>query len=128
MTVRKRSAEEMHLEVTRVDQRYKTLRTLIKSIAVCVGIYLCQGIVKSVAGRTTEIIFSLLANVSVTAAFTLTGFAALWAVGERYFRYKKVEYLTGRVRDLELRLDRQRSSSQLTPQGRTNPLDRESDS
>ena len=81
--------------------------------------------VASVAGKTTEILITILGSVTLTASLTLTAGAAFWGYLERKFRQKKVEYLQGRIRDLELMLDPERTTSGLTTQGKTHPMDRE---
>lgn len=45
------------------------------------------------------------------------------AAKERRLRYEKTEYLQGRIKALELQLDPDRSSSDLSPTGETNPED-----
>ena len=52
------------------------------------------------------------------------GVLIAWAVTERVFRHRKTRDLANRIRTLESHLDPQRESSQLSPQGQTNPRDR----
>ena len=116
---------ETALKVTRVDQRYKTLRTLIRAAVVCFGLYEFQNIIGEISGKTTDLAIAIFADFRLSVAFTLAGCAAVWAIAERILRYRKTEYLAGRVRDLELQIDKNRSTSGLTPTGRTHPADRE---
>lgn len=78
------------------------------------------------AGQVTilSVFFSFLADIKFVAAITLAGGAGVWAVAERILRRRKTEQLQGRIIDLEKRLDPNRTSSELTPQGTTNPKDR----
>jgi hypothetical protein len=52
------------------------------------------------------------------------GVLTAWAVTERVFRHRKTRDLANRIRTLESHIDSQRESSQLSPQGQTNPRDR----
>jgi hypothetical protein len=60
----------------------------------------------------------------VSAASVMTAFSVAWALGERRLRHQKVAYMQERIKKLELRLDPARTSSLLTIEGKTNPLDR----
>lgn len=61
---------------------------------------------------------------SVTV-FGLLAFACMfWALIERRLRHSAIERLTERTEQLEKQLDANRSSSGLTPDGRTHPRDR----
>jgi hypothetical protein len=53
------------------------------------------------------------------------GLLIAWAVGENFLRRHKTKSLSGRILELEGRLDPGRESSGLTSSGATNPEDRE---
>ena len=113
------------LETNRVDQRYRSLRTLIRGLCVVACVYFGRDIVATLSGRTTDLAVEVFALISMTVTLTLAGLAGLWAYLERRLRYEKVKYLTDRIRHLETRLDPRRTSSGLAPDGRTHPHDRE---
>jgi hypothetical protein len=114
----------------RVDQRYRTARTLIRAgfgAFACWCLYLG---VNSVAGKTTAfqaaltVGFSLLWDIRFVVAFSLAGAAIAWGTVERLLRHRKVNYLQGRIKELEQSIDPGRSTSGLTTKGRTHPRDR----
>jgi membrane protein implicated in regulation of membrane protease activity len=78
------------------------------------------------AGQNTAVSLglNLLADFKMTIAIALTGSAAAWAMIERVLRQRKTKYLQDRIKQLEERLDPDRSSSELTRTGKTNPKDR----
>jgi hypothetical protein len=67
---------------------------------------------------------SFLADIKFAVAVTLAGVAAAWAGLERWLRHRKVESIQDRIRELELTIDPHRTSSGLTPKGKTNPKDK----
>jgi len=75
------------------------------------------------AGKTSlaDLTLRVLANVSVvwTMSLTLSGISITLYVRERRLHRKTRERLTARVTELELKIDPQRTSSLLTPQGTT---------
>jgi|ERR1044072_1759065 hypothetical protein len=79
------------------------------------------------AGKATltGLIVSLGANASVVigASWSVSIGIAIWVFLERRLRKGTVERLTLRIKELELSIDRRRSSSQLTPRGDTRPED-----
>jgi hypothetical protein len=80
----------------------------------------------SVAGLETIIAVKLafLADFRFSIAIALSVFASGWAIGERVLRHRKVEYFQSRIKLLETRIDPNRTSSGLTPMGKTNPKDK----
>jgi hypothetical protein len=115
------------LERTRIEQRYTALATAIRWAGIVGSVYFAGQAVQAYAGRDTSIFvnaaLSLLANLNLTVAISLTGAATVWAVCERYLRRRKVEKMQARIRELELLLDPARTSSGLLKDGRTNPRD-----
>lgn len=85
--------------------------------------------VESLAGKSTTLLLSwgldLVADWRVSISVTLAGFAGLWALLERRVRQRTVERLHRRINELETKVDPNRSTSSLTPRGKTNPRDRE---
>lgn len=122
-TISARGSERV--ELYRVDQRYKTARTFFRCALGGGAVYYLRDILAVLAGETTKIAFelSVLADVKFALTLTLAGCAAAWAVTERVLRYRKVESMQGRIRDLEKMIDPNRTSSGLTPKGKTNPRD-----
>lgn len=80
------------------------------------------------AGEDTGLVInaalSVFGELNVALSLTLAGSVAIWALLERRLRHRKVESMQGRIKELELRIDSQRSSSNLTSAGKTNPADR----
>jgi hypothetical protein len=121
------SETEGTLSLVRVDQRYRTYRTAIRTIGWIAAAFIFLKVVHELAGRTTEVsvstIVSILADIKFAVAITFAGGATIWALVERALRHRKVETMQGRIRQLEQTIDPNRTSSGLTPQGRTNPGD-----
>jgi hypothetical protein len=116
--------------LVRVDQRYRTARTAIRAIFggfVAWCLYLA---IDSVAGKTTvfqgalSVGFSLLWDIRFVVAFSLAGATTVWAMAEKWLRHRKVNFLQGRIKELEEKIDPGRSTSRLTTKGKTNPRDR----
>jgi hypothetical protein len=116
--------------ILRIDQFYRTVRTAIRVVGLSFAGWCLYLAIDSVAGKTTAfqaaltVGFSLLWDIRLVVAFSLAGFASFWAAGERWLRHRKVAYLQGRIKELELKIDAGRSTSGLTTKGRTNPRDR----
>src|SRR5688572_3190150 len=90
------------IELFRVDQQYKTLRTALRCIAAVGAVYYLKDVLDVLAGQTTKLALelSVLADFKVAVLLSLAGATTLWAVAERMIRYRKVESLQGRVREL----------------------------
>lgn len=116
------------VELARIDQLWRTVRTLIRSVAAVAGIYLAAKALAPLAGKETivSLALSVAADFKFAVSIVLGGIAAAWAVVERSLRHRKTEYLQARIRELETQIDSNRSSSGLTPKGKTNPADRRS--
>jgi hypothetical protein len=111
----------------RVDHFYRTVRTAIRVSGGCFAAWCLYLSIDSVAGKTTALSvgLSFLWDVRLALAFSIAGSAILWATAERWLRHRKVEFMQGRIRELELKIDPRRTTSGLTTKGRTNPKDRE---
>ncbi|WP_295815120.1 hypothetical protein [uncultured Nitratireductor sp.] len=119
-------SSKIYLDIARLEQRYATIRTGIRVIGILAGLYIAQMAVVALAGEETSVslLISVLADVKFAFTLTLAGAAVAWAAVERHLRHRKVEQMQGRIKELELKLDPGRSSSGLTPQGKTNPGDK----
>ena len=119
---------ESDLQFYRVDQRYKSLRTAIRTAGVVGAIWFGGEALAPLAGQNTalQLGLSLIGDLKFTLAIALTGSAVAWGAVERHLRHKKTEYLQNRVKELEAQIDPNRSSSGLTTKGKTNPRDRRS--
>jgi hypothetical protein len=111
----------------KIDRFYRTVRTAIRVGGHCFAAWCLYLSVESVAGKTTafSVGLSFLWDVRLGLAFSVAGSAILWATAERWLRHRKVEFMQGRIRGLELKIDPKRSTSELTTKGGTNPKDRE---
>ena len=82
--------------------------------------------IQAFAGKTTDadVLISFItggSGITITISVTLNIGLAMWAFGERRLRGRLIRQSTERPRELERRLDPNRSSSGLTPDGRTPP-------
>lgn len=124
------STRDHHLDLRRVDQWYLTLRTAIRGGCAVAVAYFGFEALKHFAGESTRVdvalslFLSAIAEMKVFALLSLTGAACAWGFLERALRHRKVERMQGRIRELETLIDPNRSSSGLTPAGRTHPEDR----
>jgi len=122
-----KSAQERLLR-TRILERYALARTGIRTLAVIVIAWFSKQAIGDLAGHDTSVIvsaaLSVVGNLKVALSMTLAGSAAVWAIVERSLRRRKTEALQGRIIELEQGLDPRRSSSGLTPTGKTNPRDK----
>lgn len=89
--------------------------------------YQAQIAVSAFAGRTTltNVGLALGANITmlVSLSWTVTVGFGIWVFLERRLRKGTVERLTLRIKEMEITLDRDRSSSLLTTRGDTRPED-----
>ena len=107
------------------EQKYLTARTLIRWLGAALICYLCMDILSTFAGRTTEIMVSVLGKLEIAASLALAGGCAVWAILERIVRKRTIKRLTERTQKLEKAIDPRRSSSGLTPTGSTHPRDKD---
>lgn len=115
------------LERTRIEERYQTARIAIRWFGIAFAVWMAERAVASLSGHSTSVVvnaaFRLLANLQLTVAIALTGAATTWALCERGLRRRMVSKMQARIRDLETKADPDRTSSGLTPGGKTNPRD-----
>jgi len=118
--------DQTTLKREEIEQRYKLWRTLVRWAAVICCTYFLKDALFELAGKETALALSLafLGDFKFAATLTLAGGAAAWAIVERMLRNRKTEYMSDRIKKLEIIIDRDRSSSGLTKQGKTNPRDK----
>jgi hypothetical protein len=109
-----------------IHEALRTARTLIRTCGVVTAIYICRGFLSAIAGKETILALKLsfLADIRFAIAVSLAVAASGWALAERWLRHRKVESMQGRIRDLELKIDPNRTTTGLTPKGKTNPRDK----
>src|SRR3546814_4250159 len=112
-------------EGRRIEQRYKTARTLILVLVFLGCVWVIGDAIGDLAGKETNVavslLFSIFADLKFALSVALAGGMAAWAVVERWLRHRKVDRLQGRIRGLEKRIDPGRSTSGLTTKGQTHP-------
>jgi hypothetical protein len=113
-----------------VDQVFLTIRTPIRCATVCFLAYMVFCVSGVLAGRSTSVLLE--ATIGAVADFKLIApsiVAAIAGTGwyrERRLRQDNTWHMAPRIERLEKRMDPSRSSSALTKEGKTNPMDRES--
>lgn len=115
-------------QLRKLEERYRLGRSAIRWIGIIILAWLGKDAIIAFAGHSTSLLvqagLSVFADLRVSISLALAGSCAAWAVLERVIRQKRVEQLHKRVKELETGIDPQRSSSRLTPKGKTNPRDR----
>jgi len=111
------------------DQVGGIAKALIKYGAAVAIFYYLYGAVRALAGQHTyaDIGVKFLAQMSISESVSYAAGAGgvLYGIRERKLRRDKTEYLAGRNRALEKKLDPGRTSSRLTSRGTTRREDRE---
>ena len=110
-----------------VDKTFDLLRLALYLGLAGFVVHEASGAIQAFAGKTTtaDLIIGFFtggSGVTITISATLNLGLLTWGLGERRLRRQVIRQSTERTRELELRLDPNRSSSGLTPDGRT-PLD-----
>lgn len=108
-----------------IDEVFRTIRTTVRVAGWLAGAYILRDSLGALAGHSTQLALQLsrLGDLKFSLSIALAGSTFAWAVVERKLRHRKVEYLQGRVRELEIAIDPNRTSSKLTASGKTNPRD-----
>lgn len=115
--------------MNRDNQIYKTLRRF--GLLILIGFCVWQGrlAVDVLAGRTTSVYFqallSLAAELHIQILVTVALGTTAWALVERYLRQRMIARMSDRNVKLETQRDSGRSTSGLTPHGKTHPRDRD---
>ena len=120
---------EKDAQIYLVSKFFDLVKELIK--------YACYGWIawmallafQSMAGKKTEANFLFSAIFSSGNDYNLPWviaiFSSLYALAQRKLRLRVTFSLQSRIKELELRIDPQRTSSGLLPTGETNPVDKE---
>jgi hypothetical protein len=118
--------DQAAIAIDKLHLRYGLLRTIVRWLSAVAMIWISPHVIAPLAGKDTAVALNvaLFGNIKFIVSIGLTGAASIWAVAERTLRQRKVEYLQGRIRELETLVDKNRSSSKLTPKGQTNPRDK----
>jgi hypothetical protein len=111
----------------KIDAAVTLCKAVIKygALVLCVRyLFLIAG---ALAGKTTlaSLVLSVLANAKVSDCICLLfgGGGAVYGVAQRQLRRRAIKRLTGRPKELEVAIDPNRSSSELTARGTTRPED-----
>ncbi|NVK17149.1 MAG: hypothetical protein HWE30_00485 [Methylocystaceae bacterium] len=62
-------------------------------------------------------------GITVLLSIVLNVVCLIWALWERHLRHQKTIYLCGYIKELETKIDKNRSGSGITPKGTTHPKD-----
>jgi hypothetical protein len=119
---------QLQRDLQRAELTAGIIRQFIRWCGIVACAYLGKESIGLLAGRETiaDIVLKVLSNVQVNVAVSWAVSAvagSAWYV-ERRLRKKDIERLSARTKELELRLDPNRTSSSLTPQGDTQPGDK----
>ena len=110
------------------DQSFRTGRTLLRGLIGLGWAYLAYLAIHDLAGQNTSVIVNLAMKAIVDGRFLIAtgGMGALgaWAYAERTLRKRQIVRWHSRVKKLETKLDPNRTTSTLTIEGDTNPVDR----
>lgn len=110
---------------------FSLIRRFGNVVTICVTVAYCTkqigNAVQSLAGRTSlaDLRLGFFANITVvyTVSITLSGISVVLYLKERRLHRKTRERLAARIRELELKIDPTRTSSQLTSEGLTRKED-----
>jgi hypothetical protein len=100
---------------------------LIRYGTFCFLFYCAYLMIDTLAGQSTtaDILVRVLSDFRINNAlsYALAGGFGVWGWRERRLRQKSVKTMHARIKELELAIDPQRTSSNLTTIGETNPED-----
>ena len=129
--VSEKSRIDAELEWAKYGKKWDTIGGIFNELIRWGGVVTCFGflylIVDSLAGKTTATDIALKAITDLKldrgVLYLLTGGTTLWAIRERKLRKKKTKDIEAHVKELEERIDPNRTSSNLTETGDTHPED-----
>ena len=107
----------------------ETIPSLFKWSGLVLMVYFGSIAIRSLSGKTTvsNIVFKFIEQADSLKAETfltiVSIMAVIWALTERKIRHYKIKKCYTRVTELEKKLDRERTTSGLTLEGKTNPGD-----
>jgi hypothetical protein len=120
-------SERGSLSVVKVVKGYELARDVVKGFVYLGCAYFGYLAIVALAGQQTDARFALSYFTSGDNDYGLPWLVALvvivLAFGERKLRLRKTRYLQGRIRELEQRVDPNRTSSGLLEDGSSNPKD-----
>lgn len=118
----------MKIDIVIVLKLIELGREIVRGFTFLGCFYLGGAAIASLAGKKTEATFLVSYLTSSESSYglpwILAGVFGLFAFAQYKLRKRKTEYFQGRIKELELKIDRNRSSSGLTSQGDTNPRDK----
>ncbi len=110
-----------------VEEVGRTVRWLIAFGAAIVIFHYLTEIMGSLAGKTTtaNVVLNMLGSLNFSSSLAWVGTlgAVSYGAGQKRLRKRAVNNLHEHIRNLETRLDPNRTSSELAPTGETNPKD-----
>lgn len=127
---------DTQVRIQRIHARYRVVSRAVPWIGIVAISYIWADAIKFLAGQETIADISVKIVENLTVKITQTQYvveyveyavivlAVLYGLRQRKLRRDVIEKMEGRVRELEQRVDPNRSSSNLTSRGDTNPTDR----
>ncbi len=106
-----------------IERVYSILELLIRGAVYCVIAYCIYLSIDALAGGKTWVSITL-RDVDYGIPWIVAVIATLYGLFERKFRLRKVASMQRHIKQLELQLDNNRTSSNLSPDGQTNPEDK----
>ena len=129
--VSEKSRIDAELEWAKYGKKWDTIEGIFNRLIRWGGIVACfcflYLIVDSLAGKTTATDIALKAITDLKldrgVLYLLTGGSIFWARRERKLRKKNTKHIAAHIKELEDRIDPNRTSSNLTETGDTHPED-----
>jgi hypothetical protein len=116
------------LTIKLIEAGVTIARYLAWVAAVVVAGYYIRDIVRDLAGKQTDasLVVKMMLGLSADRwiAYAVGGVGTAFGLNERRLKRRDIKRLSRRTNDLESRLDRNRTSSELLPDGRTREDDR----
>lgn len=111
-----------------IDQGFRTGRTFLRGLIGLGWAYLAYLAIHDLAGQNTSVMVNLMLKAIVDGRFVVAtgGMAILgtWAYVERRLRKRQIVRWHSRIKELEGKIDVNRTTSMLTVEGDTHPMDR----
>lgn len=127
MTDKRANLVPEHVQIARLMALVTIVRKILNTI-VWLGLFLCTWLsIKEVAGEITIInaVIKYVSNRTTSSILIFLVIVALliWCLFERALRYRKTKMMQSHIKALEAKFDSERTTSGLTPTGKTNPKD-----
>lgn len=127
MDARKEKSQDINIKFYVIQNSFDIARRSLRYIFLLILAYICYLGLVELSGKTTlaNIMFGYFSSKESDfgAPWILTLSFLGWALLERRERRRKTQMLDKRIKELELRIDPNRTSSELLPTGETNPKD-----